>query len=169
MKRKKNVHGQAALDVCRNWEIVFCDPPTGCFNEQDLTLVLHARAQSAEQRCKVSTAREKGEWRWRDGGGGGVGGGRLLKQPTGGLSSGRLHLNAPSAQQCFSSTFLSTSSAQQQTTPVHRLIKRKTCFIHTHARTHTCSFSFFPSLTPLTFSRRRCRHVPPGCKHTVHA
>lgn len=54
-EEKKNVHGQAALDVCRNWEIVFCDPPTGCFNEQDLTLVLHARAQSEKQRCKVST------------------------------------------------------------------------------------------------------------------
>lgn len=57
-EKKKNVHGQAASDVCRNWEIVFCDPPTGCFNEEDLTLVLHARAQSEEQRCKVSTARE---------------------------------------------------------------------------------------------------------------
>lgn len=57
-RKEKNVHGQAASDVCRNWEIVFCDPPTGCFNEEDLTLVQHAREQSEEQRCKVSTARE---------------------------------------------------------------------------------------------------------------
>lgn len=47
-------------------KLCFVPPPTGCFNEQGLTLVLHARAQSEEQRCKVSTAGERSEWRWGD-------------------------------------------------------------------------------------------------------
>lgn len=103
-ERKKMFTAKQLWMFAEIGKLCFVTPPTGCFNEQDLTLVLHARAQSEEQRCKVSTAMEKGEWRWRDMGR------RLLKQPTGGCSSGRLHLNAQSARQCFS-TFLSTSMA----------------------------------------------------------
>lgn len=153
-ERKKNVHGQAASDVCRNWEIVFCDPPTSCFNEEDLTLVLHTRVQSEEQRCKVCTARrgvgvdKATNWRpfvWPTAPERTVCSAAFLY-----LFSPSLHRGSRERLQCFHS------------------LKGRRVFTHTHMHTHIYSLFFFPSLTPLTFSLRR-RHIPPGCKHTVHA